>query len=82
MKRLPALSCVSPRELLAEKFHMSEALLSALNPGQKLDSASERIMAPNVTQAKLGKIVRIEVNKTDQTCEPSDLTESLLPLIR
>jgi lipoprotein-anchoring transpeptidase ErfK/SrfK len=67
MKRLPALAYVSPRELLAEKFHVSEALLSALNPGKKLDSAGERIMVPNVTQAKLGKIARIEVNKTDQT---------------
>jgi lipoprotein-anchoring transpeptidase ErfK/SrfK len=46
---------------------VSEALLGALNPGKKLDSAGERIMVPNVTQAKLGKIARIEVNKTDQT---------------
>jgi lipoprotein-anchoring transpeptidase ErfK/SrfK len=67
MKRLPALSYASPREMLAEKFHVSEALLGALNPGKKLDSAGERIMVPNVTQAKLGKIARVEVNKTDQT---------------
>lgn len=66
MKRLPHLSYVSPRELLAEKFHVSEALLSALNSGKKLDSAGERIMVPNVAQAKLGKVARIEVNKTDQ----------------
>ena len=67
MQDLPALSYTSPRELLAEKFHLSEALLDALNPGKRFDSAGERIMVPNVTQAKLGKVARIEVNKTDQT---------------
>ena len=34
MKDLPALNYTGPREALAEKFHMSEALLQALNPGQ------------------------------------------------
>ena len=67
MKELPSLSFVSSRELLAEKFHMSEALLLALNPGKKLDSAGERIVVVNVPQAKLEKPTRIEVNKTDQT---------------
>jgi lipoprotein-anchoring transpeptidase ErfK/SrfK len=67
MKHLPALSYVNPRELLAEKFRVSEALLGALNPGQKFDSAGEHIVVPNVAPAKLGKVARIEVNKTDQT---------------
>ena len=67
MKHLPALSYVNPRELLAEKFHISEALLGALNPGKKFDSPGERIVVPNVAQAKLGRVARIEVNKTDQT---------------
>jgi hypothetical protein len=67
MKDLPALSYVSPRELLAEKFHMSEALLSALNPGRKFDSAGEIIVVANVLRDKPGKVERIEVNKTDQT---------------
>ena len=67
MKDLSKLSFVSLRELLAEKFHMSEALLSALNPGKKLDSAGERIMVTSLAPAKLGKVARIEVNKTEQT---------------
>jgi lipoprotein-anchoring transpeptidase ErfK/SrfK len=67
MKRLPALSYVSPRELLAEKFHMSEALLSDLNPGHKFDSAGERITVANLAPQKLAKVTRIEVDKTDQT---------------
>src|SRR5215467_11086741 len=35
MKNLPALGYTSPREAIAEKFHMSETLLTALNPGNK-----------------------------------------------
>jgi lipoprotein-anchoring transpeptidase ErfK/SrfK len=74
MQYLPALSFVSSRELLAEKFHMSEALLSALNPGKKLDSAGERIVVVNLAQARPEKparieVKRIEVNKTDQTLQ-------------
>jgi lipoprotein-anchoring transpeptidase ErfK/SrfK len=67
MKHLPSLAYLNPREFLAEKFHVSEALLGALNPGKKFDSAGERIVVPNLAQAKLGKVARIEVNKTDQT---------------
>ena len=36
MKNLPKLGFISPREGLAEKFHMSEQLLAALNPGPAL----------------------------------------------
>lgn len=66
MKHLPALSYANARELLAEKFHVSEALLAALNPGKNFDSG-ERIVVPNMAQVRLGKVARIEVNKTDQT---------------
>ena len=37
MKTLDALSFTSAREAIAEKFHMSEELLRALNPGKKFD---------------------------------------------
>src|SRR6476620_2628197 len=43
MKSLKALSYTTPSEAIAEKFHMSEALLSALNPGKKFDRAGETI---------------------------------------
>ena len=78
MKDLPSLSFVSPRELLAEKFHMSETLLSALNPGKKLESAGERITVINLHQAKLEKPVRLEVNKTDQTLKAFGRDDKLL----
>jgi len=41
-KGLPALSYTSAREKLAERFHMSEALLTALNPGRKFDERGKR----------------------------------------
>ena len=68
MKDLKALSYTSPREALAEKFHMSEDLLSALNPGKKFDQAGEAILVTNVLQ-KQGKLKvgRIEVDKSGQT---------------
>jgi lipoprotein-anchoring transpeptidase ErfK/SrfK len=39
-----------PRELLAEKFHMSEELLVALNPGKNLSEAGASIIVANVGQ--------------------------------
>ena len=41
MKDLPVLAYTSPREKIAEKFHMSRELLSALNPKQKFETANE-----------------------------------------
>ena len=51
MKSLDALGYTSAREALAEKFHMSEALLSALNPGKKFDRAGETIFVADVLKA-------------------------------
>jgi peptidoglycan hydrolase-like protein with peptidoglycan-binding domain len=48
MKNLKALSYTSPREAIAEKFHMSEGLLEALNPGKKFDQAGEIVSVANV----------------------------------
>ena len=43
LKGLNSLDYTSPREAIAEKFHMSEALLAALNPGKKFDEAGQTI---------------------------------------
>lgn len=73
MERLTALSYTSPRQAIAEKFHMSQALLSALNPGKKFVSAGETIFVTNVLnkQARL-TIGRIEVDKSRQTVKAFD----------
>jgi lipoprotein-anchoring transpeptidase ErfK/SrfK len=79
MKSLKALNYTSPREAIAEKFHMSEGLLVALNPAKKLDRAGEIILVANVLSkpAKL-TIGRIEVDKTRQTVRAFDPSGTLI----
>ena len=63
MQDLDHLGYRNPVEALAEKFHMSEALLRALNPG-KTFAVSESIVVANVrTDALNAKAGRIEVDK-------------------
>jgi lipoprotein-anchoring transpeptidase ErfK/SrfK len=68
MKNLAALSYASPREALAEKFHMSEELIELLNPGKNFNQPGEIIFVANVSKndSKL-KVGRIEVDKARQT---------------
>ena len=78
MKDLKALAYTSPREAIAEKFHMSEGLLMALNPGKKFDRASETLLVANVLrQAKL-TVGRIEVDKSRQTVRTFDPSGALI----
>jgi lipoprotein-anchoring transpeptidase ErfK/SrfK len=79
MKQLPALSYSSPREGLAEKFHMSEALLSELNPGESFNQAGKSIKVANVeSSSSIGKAARLEVDKTAQTLRAFDRDHKLL----
>src|SRR5438105_4051001 len=48
MARLPHLSYRSPAQLLAEKFHVSQELLNALNPGQDFAQAGTVINIPEI----------------------------------
>jgi len=79
MKGLKALSYTSPREAIAEKFHMSEGLLVALNPGKKFDKAGDTIFVTNVPskQPKL-TIGRIEIDKSGQTVKAFDPSGALI----
>jgi lipoprotein-anchoring transpeptidase ErfK/SrfK len=73
LRNLKILGYTSPREAIAEKFHMSEALLSTLNPGKKFDRPGETIFVANVLnrQGKL-TIGRVEVDKSRQTVKAFD----------
>jgi len=73
MKDLKSLGYTSAREAIAEKFHMSEGLLEALNPGKKFDQTGETLLVANVLnkQAKL-TIGRIEVDKSRETVKAFD----------
>ena len=81
MKDIPKLGYTSPREAIAEKFHMSEQLLAALNPGKKFDRAGEAIVVVDAGGAEHGeaaKADRIEVDKTRQTVKLYDKSNALI----
>ncbi len=70
MAKLKRLSFTSPRELLAEKFHMDEDLLVALNPGADFGkTGTEIVVAATAAREQQGKsdqkgaVARIEVDK-------------------
>lgn len=67
LKDLSALGFTSARESLAEKFHMSEALLAALNPGKSFDREGESIVVVAPATAKPARAARLEVDKALQT---------------
>lgn len=64
MAKLPRLAYTSPIEALAEKFHMDEALLKALNPGANFGVAGTTIVVaapgPDVLPAP---VTLVEVDK-------------------
>lgn len=62
-KGLPALGFTHATELLGEKFHMSEDLLKALNPGVDFARAGERITVVQVGNVGAPAVDHIEVDK-------------------
>ncbi|MBR1274015.1 L,D-transpeptidase family protein [Bradyrhizobium sp. AUGA SZCCT0283] len=67
MKGLKSLDYTSPREAIAEKFHMSEALLEALNPGRKFEAGQTISVANILMKETRPTVARVEVDKTAQT---------------
>ena len=68
MRGLKSLDYTGPREAIAEKFHMSEALLETLNSVKKFDQAGQTISVVNVMKKETRPtVVRLEVDKTAQT---------------
>jgi lipoprotein-anchoring transpeptidase ErfK/SrfK len=63
MRDLERLGYRTPREALAEKFHMSEALLAALNPGKTFDQGETIVVARVRSGAPGAKATRVEVDK-------------------
>jgi lipoprotein-anchoring transpeptidase ErfK/SrfK len=80
MKDIPKLSYTSPREAIAEKFHMSEQLLTALNSGKKFERAGEAIVVVDTggTDGEASKADRVEVDKTRQTVKLFDKSNTLI----
>jgi lipoprotein-anchoring transpeptidase ErfK/SrfK len=80
MKDLKAVGYTSAREALAEKFHMSETLLSALNPDKHLDQPGQKIIVTGlgVDDGKPGSVAKIEVDKQRQTVKAFGKSGELL----
>jgi lipoprotein-anchoring transpeptidase ErfK/SrfK len=79
MTGIPKLAYTSPREGLAEKFHMSEELLAALNPGRHLDRAGETIFVVDTGgDENPAKADRVEVDKNRQTVKLFDTLNALI----
>lgn len=81
MKGIPRLGFTSPREALAEKFHMSEQLLAALNPGRHFDRAGDTLVVVDTASgggAPPAKADRVEVDKVRQTVKLFDKSNALI----
>jgi lipoprotein-anchoring transpeptidase ErfK/SrfK len=69
---LERLSYTSVREAMAEKFHMSEALLNALNPKASFAEPGGTLMVLNVANSSLPKVDKVEVIKTGKQLRALD----------
>jgi len=82
MVGLERLSYSSTREMLAEKFHVTERLLGQLNPGQRFDKAGADILVPDIGKAKDApegsRAARIEVDKAGHSVKAFDKDGKLL----
>ena len=66
------------RERLAERFHLTEALLQGLNPGVDFRRAGQVIVVPAVADRPLGEVARIVVDKTERSARAYDASGRLL----
>ena len=66
LSQLPALGYTTPLQELAEKFHMDQKLLQALNPGADFSKVGQTLLvaAPRAGPRDM-EVIRIEVDKSD-----------------
>ncbi len=60
---MPGMRYTSAREAIAERFHMDENFLLALNPGVDFDRQGQTIRVARTGEAKTGKVARIIADK-------------------
>jgi lipoprotein-anchoring transpeptidase ErfK/SrfK len=79
MAGLETVGYTDPLEALAEKFHMSEALLEALNPDVDFGRAGQTIVVASTGQPALdGKVARIVIDKAESSLRAFDADGKLL----
>jgi len=70
--KLTHLGYASPLEGIAEKFHISPALLQQLNPGKTFKAAGQKIFVPNVSAGLDAKAARVIISKSESTVKVLD----------
>lgn len=79
MAALKTLAYTSTLELLAEKFHMDEPLLKALNPGADFTKPGQVIVVAQLGPETLpAQVARIEVDKAEREVRAYDAQQRLL----
>jgi lipoprotein-anchoring transpeptidase ErfK/SrfK len=81
MKDLKSLGYSSPREGIAERFHMSENLLALLNPGKQFDKVGDTVSVANVLGKPAAAVGRIEVHKKLQAVKVFDATGAMIAFL-
>jgi len=81
MSKLEKFSYATPLEALAEKFHMDQALLKALNPGADFAKAGTKILVTAASAtAPLPQVERIEVDKAEKELRAFDASGQLVAI--
>jgi lipoprotein-anchoring transpeptidase ErfK/SrfK len=76
--KLPHMGFTSPLQLLGQKFHMDQALLTALNPGADFAVAGTRIVVAAPSTDELGdQVTAIQVDKSKQQVRAYDAAGKL-----
>ena len=65
--RLKYLGYASPLDELAERFHISPALLQKLNPATTFRKEGEQLFVPNVLTPSPGQAAKVVVSRSDST---------------
>jgi lipoprotein-anchoring transpeptidase ErfK/SrfK len=79
MAQLPALDYPSPRDALAERFHMSEALLAALNPAADFARPGAHIAVTDVPQKpRHTRVAKVVIDKSARTLSAFDADGNLV----
>jgi lipoprotein-anchoring transpeptidase ErfK/SrfK len=79
MAKLKQLGYRGPLELLAERFHMDEDLLTALNPGVDFAKVGAKITVADPGPQDLGvQVTRIEVDKVEKAVRAFDQAGTLV----
>lgn len=68
----------SARERIAERFHITEALLQALNPGVDFRTPGQRLVVPAVGDASLPQVARIVIDKSERSLRAFDAAGTLV----